>query len=151
MTTLRWNCDGVQGCYLQQRWDPVLLDGCLPPGPGFMRSSSFGDMDAWAEINGWFLYIEHKFPWASWPSGGQHAALLNLARVPCNTVWLISGLPEGDYQWGQVYPSGSAPFRAISLDDLREYASQWGSWAAGAPPGLGKTGSGCSFRVEGRG
>ena|SRR6266536_3192876 len=121
MTRMRWDC-GIRRCYIEQRFDPEIFDGCLP------RKASFMNIDAMVEINGRFLFIEHKSEGAAWDSGnGQLLALKALNRLPNVTVWWIRDHPEGF----QVAEPGS-PLEVVSLEELRARITQWGDEADGA-------------------
>jgi hypothetical protein len=116
---MRWNCQ-IKGCRLAHRFDPGLLDGCLP------RGSSFGDMDAWVEVDGRFLFIEHKGEGVSL-QGGQGPALKRLARQENCTVWLVRDLPMGWYEMRDMATHDA--FVAVSLDGLRALVTRWGELA----------------------
>jgi hypothetical protein len=110
----RWNCD-KRGCYLEDRWSLTTLDGALPHG------AQFGDLDGWAEIDGRFLFIEHKPEGFSWDTAnGQWRALKQLSRLPGVTVWWIRDSGD-DYEIAE-------PGRALSkvtLDELRARVRAW--------------------------
>jgi hypothetical protein len=125
MTRMRHDCE-TRGCRLRIRWDPASLDGTLP------RGASFGDMDGWAEIGGRFLFIEHKGEGAI-PENGQRKALIQLARLPGCTVWLIRDKGAGFELRDMGSPQ--AGLRDITRDDLRELVRAWGRNAPIALPG----------------
>ena len=118
---MRWNCD-IKGCRLQHRFDPGVLDGCLP------RGSSFGALDAWVEIGGRFLFIEHKGVGVPL-DGGQGPALKRLARQPDCTVWLVRDYPPAGkvirYEWRDM--ATHEPFSVITFDHFRGMVALWGS------------------------
>ena len=118
MTRLRWNCKD-RGCRLEQRWDPEVLDGCLP------RGSSFGDTDAWVEIGGRFLFIEHKGVGVTLPVGGQRMALARLAEQPRTTVLLLRDRDDGRYDLRNMEKPESG-MRVLTLAELREAVRAWG-------------------------
>lgn len=125
MTKMRWNCS-TQGCRLECRWNPDCLDGLLP------RKSSFGDMDAWAEISGHFLFVEQKGSRDRQLSMGQWNGLKRLAWVPYCTVWYIKDRPEGGYFFKDMrYPD--APVIPVTHDDFCDMVATWGEWAAERP------------------
>lgn len=116
----RWNC-AAKGCYLNDRWMLTELDGALPHG------AQFGDLDGWAEVDGRFLFIEHKPEGYQWdPKNGQWRALKRLARLPGVTVWWIRDKHDG-YEIGIP---GQA-LEVITKEELRERVRQWA-----AAPGL---------------
>lgn len=119
MTRMRWDCD-ADGCRLKHRWDPADLDGLLP------RAASFGDLDAWAEIGGQFLFIEHKG--ASGHLGdGQRMALKRLAAQPQNTVWVIRDLAGGIELLDMA--DTKRGFRFMTWPALKDLVRMWGAKA----------------------
>lgn len=110
----RWKCD-VNGCYLAGRWALTELDGALPHG------AQFGDLDGWTEINGQFLFIEHKPAGYAWDrDNGQWLALKRLARLAGVTVWWLRDHPDG-YELGIP----GQPMTVITPDGLRERVAAW--------------------------
>lgn len=116
MTRDRWDCQR-KGCWKRARWDPATLDGLLP------RGASFGDCDAWAEIGGRFLFIEHKGQGAPMENG-QRRALLALARLPGCTVWVIRPRADG---WERLDMGAPDGFRPITWDEFTQEVRRWGS------------------------
>jgi hypothetical protein len=111
----RYKCD-EKGCYLKDRWALTELDGALPHG------AQFGDLDGWAEINGQFLFIEHKPAGYTWsPNNGQWLALKRLARLPGVTVWWIRDEP----QFGYELAVPGQPMIAMTSEDLRDRVRMW--------------------------
>jgi len=86
MTVMRFNCE-AKGCYLEQRWDPAELDGCLP------RGASLINADGWCEIGGHFLMVEHKRRNEAL-STGQMRALQRLAALEEFTVVVLRAAAE---------------------------------------------------------
>ena len=125
MTKYRWDCTR-DGCRMACRWNPDCLDGLLP------RKSSFGDMDAWVEINGQFLFLEQKGT-AGGLSTGQGYAFRRLAGLPNCTVWLIQDRAGGGYIFRDMRPPVSPPI-AISHSDLCDMVATWGEWADDPTP-----------------
>lgn len=115
---MRWDCL-KQGCRMLERWNPDCLDGLLP------RRSSFGDMDAWAEISGHFLFIEQKGVDAGPVSAGQGYALIRLSQLPNCAVWLIQDRDGGGYMFRDMKPPYMEPI-PISADDLADIVVTWG-------------------------
>ncbi len=110
----RWKCED-KGCYLTDRWSLTKLDDCLPRGIGF------GDMDGWIEIDGRFLFIEHKPEGYIWDkNNGQWKALKRLSLLPGVTVWWIRDCGDG-YEIAE--PGRSLD--KVSLDELRERVRTW--------------------------
>jgi len=110
----RWSCD-AKGCYLKDRWMLTELDGALPHG------AQFGDLDGWTEINGQFLFIEHKPAGYQWDGrNGQWNALKRLARLPGVTVWWLRD-HEDVYEWAPV----GQPLTSITRDGLRAAVAAW--------------------------
>lgn len=118
MTEDRWDCHR-KGCWKRARWNPVALDGLLP------RGASFGDCDAWAEIGGRFLFIEHKGAGGAMAEG-QRRALMALARLPQCTVWVIR--PRGD-SWERLDMGQLDGFKPITWEQIREEVRAWGNLA----------------------
>jgi hypothetical protein len=117
---MRWLCHtGDKGCFIESRWHLTELDGTLPHG------ANFGDLDAWAEINGRFLFIEHKPEGYSWKQGdGQWLALRRLARLPDVTVWWMRDCGDG---YEMAAPGD--PLVKVSKTELRDKVT---AWACGA-------------------
>lgn len=111
------------GCRLECRWNPECLDGLLP------RRSSFGDVDAWVEISGQFLFLEQKGGNAGGLSVGQGNALRRLASLPDCTVWFIQNRQDGGYWFRDMRPPVTNPAIPISQDDLCDMVATWGEWA----------------------
>lgn len=111
---MRWRC-GTRGCFLDTRWRLTELDGTLPHG------ANFGDCDAWAEIDGRFLFIEHKPEGFTWDArNGQWRALKRLAGLPGVTVWWMR--PCGnEYEVGEP----GRPLAKVSLGELRGMVREW--------------------------
>ena len=109
MTARRYPCE--------HRWDPGILDGTLP------RGASFADLDAYAEIGGRFLFIEHKPAGYAWePGNGQYRALKALARLPGCIVWFLRDT-DGGYE---VRSLGTAePLTFVTLEQLRQRIAFW--------------------------
>jgi hypothetical protein len=99
-----------------------VLDGALP------RGASFSDLDAYGEINGHFLFIEHKPEGYAWePGNGQYRALRALAGLPRCTVWVVRP-KAGGWDIRDLEHPGEVLWTA---DDelLREMVAGWGSEA----------------------
>lgn len=122
----RWRCEN-KGCYLADRWMLTELDGVLPRGIGF------SDIDGYAEVNGRFLFLEHKPVGYAWDEGnGQWNALKRLARLPGVTVWWLRDREDGGFD---VAEPGEQLAR-VTLEELRERARQWGAQASDETPGV---------------
>lgn len=94
-----------------------MLDGSLPHG------ASFIDLDAWCEINGQFLFIEHKPAGYAWDQGnGQYTALRRLARLPGATVWFIRDLGP-DFEMRDL--ASGEPLRRFTLEQLHDRIRWW--------------------------
>ena len=121
---MRWlgHC-GDKGCFIESRWHLTELDGTLPHG------ANFGDLDAWAEINGRFLFIEHKPEGYSWkPGDGQWLALKRLARLPDVTVWWMRDCGDG-YEIAEV----GRQLVKVSKTELRDKVRDWADIASAGP------------------
>lgn len=119
----RWQCDSDKGCFIEGRWHLTELDGALPHG------ANFGDLDAWAEIGGRFLFIEHKPEGYSWePGDGQWKALKRLNALPGVTVWWIRDCGEG-YEIAE--PGGQ--LAKISKAELRSMVTDWALCGSAVP------------------
>lgn len=119
---MRWlgQCD-TKGCFIEQRWRLTELDGTLPHG------ANFGDLDAWAEINGQFLFIEHKPEGYSWKEGdGQWLALKRLNQLPGVTVWWMRDCGDG-YEIAEP----GAQLVKIGKMELRDRVRAWADFADG--------------------
>jgi hypothetical protein len=118
---MRWlgHCDS-RGCFIEQRWHLTELDGTLP------RGANFGDLDAWAEFDGRFLFIEHKPEGFAWKrDDGQWLALKRLNALPGVTVWWMRDCGDG-YEIAE--PGGE--LAKISKAELRDRVR---AWARGTP------------------
>jgi hypothetical protein len=110
----RWSCD-AKGCYLKDRWMLTELDGALPHG------AQFGDLDGWCEIDGRFLFLEHKPVGYTWDKdNGQWRALQRLSRLPGVTVWWIRDC-DGGYELAEP----GRPLMKVSAHELRELIRTW--------------------------
>ena len=110
----RWKCTD-KGCYLDGRWMLTELDGALPHG------AQFGDLDGWAEVDGRFLFIEHKPEGYVWDQGnGQWKALKRLAKLPGVTVWWLRDAGDGY----EIAEPGQAMTR-IGKDELFQRVKRW--------------------------
>jgi hypothetical protein len=116
----RWRCD-AKGCYLKDRWMLTELDGALPHG------AQFGDLDGWAEIDGRFLFIEHKPEGYRWDqNSGQWLALKRLARLPAVTVWWLRDCDDG-YEVAEP----GRPLAKVSKEGLRDMVKIWADESSG--------------------
>jgi len=124
MTAMRYDCS--QGCFLEHRWDPATLDGCLP------RGSSLINADGWAEIGGHFLFVEHKRHTENL-STGQRLALKRLASLAEFTVIVLrEEATPGRWRLTDM-GTGSCLLRDAPLEDVRAWVRAWGA-AADAHP-----------------
>lgn len=119
MTLFRHDCRNGKNCYLNVRFDPADLDGTLP------RGSSFIDFDAWAEIDGRFLFIEYKGIGVPPCKGEQTRALTLQAQQPNTTVLRIQALDGGSFDVREV---ASVPPKRVVMtwDEIREVCKKWG-------------------------
>ena len=119
MTRFRHDCKDGHNCYLDGRFDPADLDGTLP------RNSSFGDGDAWAEIDGRFLFIEFKGAGVPLCKGGQTRALNLLAQQPNTTVLRIHAREDGAFN---IHDVASVPINKATKtwDEIRSIVRKWG-------------------------
>lgn len=97
------------------------LDGALPHG------AQFGDLDGWAEIDGRFLFIEHKPEGYRWDqNSGQWLALKRLARLPAVTVWWLRDCDDG-YEVAEP----GRPLAKVSKEGLRDMVKIWADESSG--------------------
>ncbi len=117
MTQMRWQC-ATTGCWLQRRTDPVIFDGCFPPGVGM------GDIDGIVELDGHFLVVEFKRNGRV--PAGQATMHRRLVGLGCFTVIVVTALEQHVTGWTTYsarHPEGITV--EGGTEELRRLVAAW--------------------------